>query len=478
MQRKILMVLLVWVCSVVHAVAQDRIALVIGNGGYQTVGKLPNPTRDAQLMADTLTASGFDVTLVSDGSYQAMRIAIGKFGARLREFGKDSVGLFYYAGHGVQSFGRNYLLPVDAALTNAADLGLVAIEADSVLQQMRSAGNSTNIVILDACRNNPFKAILDLGENGLAEMNAPPGTFLAYATGPGQTAVDGAGSNSPFSLALSIEIPKPGQTLEEVFKNVRRYVMQETASTQTPWDTSSLATDFSFVPVKARTPEEEAERQLWQAVVNANDPLQMSLFLKAYPNSPHAAEARTLLKAQLEAMLTPEPDAAADVAKTTEGPSAAEMAAFDAARVAATRAAYEDFIAQFPNSVLVEAANQEISSLPAVPEVAAPEKVAEKGLAISAEPPQDVEDPAAYDDVKVAFDTPLVVGSAELVGRTLDELISAGTPLYPPFEGLPEEVWKGQKCGSCHEWTKKILCDQATVLLGDSGETAARSLAI
>ncbi|MEO8243601.1 MAG: caspase family protein [bacterium] len=475
MRCKILVVFLLWLLGATQALAEARIALIIGNGDYHSVGKLPNPPNDAKLMAKTLSAIGFEVTLVSEGSFSDMRSAISAFGARLRESGKDTTGLFYYAGHGVQSFGRNYLLPVDATLTNAADISLVAIEADSVLQQMRSAGNTTNIVILDACRNNPFKKVLDLGDNGLAEMNAPAGTFLAYATGPGQTAADGTGSDSPFTLALASEIQKPGQSLEEVFKEVRRTVRKDTGNMQTPWDTSSLSADFFFVPVKALSSEEQAEQQLWDALATSNDPMQISLFLKAYPDSAHSGEARALLKTLLEAMVSPDPTPGKSTASPeTPAPSAEEMAAFDEARLAGTREAYEAFIKQFPASVLVEAANQEIVVLPKSEPVAS----ADKGLSVVPDVAVEPDDPAAYDNLSVAFDTPLVVGPAELVGHTLDELISEGTPLYPPFEGLPDEVWKGQKCTSCHQWTRDILCDQAKVLLGLSGETAQRSLAI
>lgn len=472
MQRKIWLILLLWLFGVTEAVAEARIALVIGNGDYQAVGKLPNPTNDATLMAETLGAIGFEVTLVTDGSYQDMRAAISGFGARLREGGKDAVGLFYYAGHGVQSFGRNYLLPTDASLTNAADLSLVAIEADSVLQQLRSAGNRTNIVILDACRNNPFKAVLDLDENGLAEMNAPPGTYLAYATGPGQTAVDGRGDHSPFTFALAREIPTPGRPLEEVFKEVRRYVVAETGTLQTPWDTSSLSVDFYFVPAKVMTPEEKAEDQLWQAVTTASDPMQVSLFLKAYPDSPHAPEARALLKTLLELLVAPETTPPTN--EPPPGPGTDELAAFDAAMAAASREAYEGFIAQYPASILVEAVNIELAALPPADPA---EPQIEKGLQISPSQPDAPMDPVLYEQAGITFSTPLTLGSPEIVGRTLEQLIAEGTPLYPPFAELPEEVWKGKKCTTCHEWNRAILCDQGKVMLLQDSAAAQHSLA-
>ncbi len=164
--------------------AEPRIALVIGNGAYEAVSPLTNPLNDAGLMARTLEELGFEVTLVGDADLGTMQGAISAFGRSLRDAGEEATGLFYYAGHGVQSFGRNYILPVDASLTDAADLSLVAIEAEAVLRQMASARNRTNIFILDACRNNPFPDSVGFGETGLAEMNAPAGTYIAYATSP------------------------------------------------------------------------------------------------------------------------------------------------------------------------------------------------------------------------------------------------------------------------------------------------------
>ncbi|WP_368075922.1 caspase domain-containing protein [Leisingera sp. NJS201] len=198
--------LMIWVRLMVLAVAaacwgatvlaEERLALVIGNSAYGSVSPLDNPVRDARLIAQTLEGLGFDVTLAADTRQIEMKRAIGQFGRKLRGAGDDATGLFYYAGHGVQSFGSNYLLPVDVALADAADLDLMAVEAQSVLRQMASARNRTNIVILDACRNNPFEAVADLNESGLAEMKAPTGTFLAYATAPGDVALDGPGKTA------------------------------------------------------------------------------------------------------------------------------------------------------------------------------------------------------------------------------------------------------------------------------------------
>lgn len=283
--------------------AEERIALLIGNSDYTAVSPLENAANDATLLAQSLEGVGFEVTLVTNTSQDDLKRSIAEFGRRLRSAGPDTVGLFYYAGHGVQSFGANYLLPVDALLTDAADLDLVAFEAASVLRQMASARIRTNIVILDACRNNPFEDILALNDNGLAEMNAPTGTFLAYATSPGAVALDGAGENSPFTAALAEAIKVEGLPIEQAFKRVRVQVLDETRGLQTPWDTSSLTQDFVFRPIKEPVTEEISEQQLWDSVRESRDPVQIMLFLRSNPGGVFAEDARALLVSAMSAEL-------------------------------------------------------------------------------------------------------------------------------------------------------------------------------
>lgn len=287
------------------ALAEPRIALVVGNGAYAAVNPLANPVNDAELMAKTLEGLGFSVTLVRDADKAAMARAVADFGSALRAGGPEATGLFYYAGHGVQSFQRNYLLPVDTALQNAADLDLVAVDAEAVLRQMASARNKTNIFILDACRNNPFRDLADLTDNGLAEMKAPTGTFIAYATAPGEVALDGADGHSPFTRALSGMMVSQGMPIEQLFKEVRVAVLAATGGAQTPWDTSSLTGDFTFA---AAVPSAD-EDHLWQTVKGSGDPVQIKLFLKAYPDTTRRAEAEALLEAVMPAPPEAAPDA-------------------------------------------------------------------------------------------------------------------------------------------------------------------------
>nr|MDQ4087884.1 caspase family protein [Pseudomonadota bacterium] len=223
-----------------------RIALVIGIGNYGTLGNLSNPANDARGLAEALRAIGFEVDLVVDADQRRMKDAISRLGERMARAGPGSTGLFYFAGHGVQSRGVNYLVPARAAIRREADLELEAVAADTVLLQMQEAGVSTNIVILDACRNMPLTRNFRSGGQGLAQMDAPNGSFIAYSTAPGSVAADGGGTNSPFASALLREIVQPGQPIEAVFRNVRRSVLQETEGQQTPWDSSSLIEPFFF----------------------------------------------------------------------------------------------------------------------------------------------------------------------------------------------------------------------------------------
>lgn len=224
-----------------------RIALVIGNEDYfGTLGELSNPVNDAVLIGATLRRLGFDVEILTDASQREMREAVRRFGDRLAVAGKDATGLFYYAGHGVQSQGVNYLIPVASEVDAESDLELEAIAADAVLAQMEESYVSTRIVILDACRNMPLRRRTRDGSRGLARMDTPNGSFLAYSTSPGNTAADGRGIHSPFAEALAEQMLVPDRPIEVTFREVRRKVVEATNGNQVPWDSSSLLETFSF----------------------------------------------------------------------------------------------------------------------------------------------------------------------------------------------------------------------------------------
>ena len=459
-----------WCASMFGALAEERIALIVGNGSYASVTALDNPVPDAELMAQVLTERGFTVTVLTDADQITLNRGIAQFGRDLRNAGEDATGLFYYAGHAVQSFGSNFLIPTDADLTDAADLSLVAVPAQAVLRQMFSANNATNIMILDACRNNPFEAIPDLNDNGLAEMKAPTGTLLSYSTAPGAVALDGTGENSPFTKALARSIPTAGVPIEQVFKNVRVEVIAETNGQQTPWETSSLTGDFFFEAAAELSAEELAEQQTWESIKFSSDPVPVLLFIRGYPNSVHIPEARALLARIIDSELEPAaaPTAPAVIEaepQVVEAPTPApapvspetfesEQAAILQAQSTGAGEDYQAYLDAYPNGTYAELARFELDILATKAATVETEQLA------SAAPIQE--------DKPLTFRSLLATGGDPVIGKTFEELI-LGSPAFPPFEGLPEELWKDQTCSNCHEWTQEALCTQGTTYLSNAG---------
>jgi formylglycine-generating enzyme required for sulfatase activity len=255
------------------ASAEKRVALVVGNGAYTNIPKLDNPANDARLMADTLRALGFSL---AGGGPQlnldetGFRRAVQAFGDALA--GAD-VALFYYAGHGVQVRGNNYLVPVGANPVKEADVDFQMLDTNVVLRQMESSGARLNLVILDACRNNPFggRGLRSSGA-GLAQMQAPQGTLISFATQPGNVAIDGTGRNSPYTQALADAIRKPGVDIFRTFNEVGLTVASATGGVQQPWvSLSPIKGDFYFVPKPAEpapkqaAPDAAAQRKLAEA---------------------------------------------------------------------------------------------------------------------------------------------------------------------------------------------------------------------
>lgn len=225
---------------------QKRLALVIGNSHYQYGGSLPNPVNDANAIAQALQSMGFEVLKYQDLTQKDMKMAINAFGQKLKGY---EVGLFYYAGHGIQSKGMNYMIPVEADLQTEAQIEFDCVAADRVLAYMDVAQIKVNVIIMDACRNNPFERSWNRSANGngLAIMNAPTGTLIAYATAPGRVASDGSGSNGLYTSALLNYLKDPRLTIEQVFKKVRTEVTEKSQGAQVPWETTSLTgDDFYF----------------------------------------------------------------------------------------------------------------------------------------------------------------------------------------------------------------------------------------
>ncbi|MCI0751562.1 MAG: caspase family protein, partial [Flammeovirgaceae bacterium] len=228
-----------------QVVAQEkRLALIVGNGNY-SAGALRNPLNDARAMDSTLRALGFETMVFENLNLGDFKKSIDEFGARLQGY---DIGLFYYAGHGIQLKGRNYLIPVEANLRIEQQIEYDCVAADRVLAFMEHAKTKVNLLILDACRNNPFERSWSRGTNsgGLAFMNAPSGSLIAYATSPGNVASDGTDENGLYTSVLLKHISTPNLTVEQVFKRVRSEVEERTGKSQIPWESTSLKGDFYF----------------------------------------------------------------------------------------------------------------------------------------------------------------------------------------------------------------------------------------
>jgi len=289
------------------AKADRRVAFVVGNGAYKNVAQLPNPPIDAKAMAAVLRNVGFEVV-------EGTNLTRDKMTERLLEFGKKAQGadvaVFFYAGHGIAISGTNYLLPVDADIKSEMDVKLgAAINIDLTLDQTMSDAK-VKLVFLDACRDNPFAAKIKSNsatrsvavQQGLAEMKSGEGTLIAFATGPGQTALDGQeGTNSPFTRALMAHITEPGVDIQAAMTEVRAQVNEETNRGQLPWGHTNLIGNVYLNPAAAPAPGAAAsgaapaavasnsggsdvELEFWRSVKESNKPEELNAYLTSYPN--------------------------------------------------------------------------------------------------------------------------------------------------------------------------------------------------
>jgi hypothetical protein len=297
---------------------EQRVALIIGNATYRD-SPLKNPANDATDMAATLEGLGFQVILRVNSNRRQMVEAVREFGNAIKRGG---VGFFYYSGHGIQSRGKNFLVPVDARIEGEADLEFETVDANMVLAQMDEAANRVNIVVLDACRDNPFSRSFRSSSRGLAQMDSAKGSFLAYATSPGSVASDGEGRNGTYTKHLLSSLLQPDTKLEEVFKRVRVEVANETGNRQIPWDSSSVLGDFYFrMPQRSATTAVTSnppaavdvyanERVFWESVKDSRNPEELNSYIAQYPNGTYAGLARARLKimqASIEAKTVPTP---------------------------------------------------------------------------------------------------------------------------------------------------------------------------
>ncbi len=318
-----------------------RVALVMGVGAYRAIPPLANPTNDARALAETLRRLGFDTDLVLDPDRGAMEQAVRRLGQRA--VGAEAA-LFFYAGHALEFGGRNWLLPVTTDVRNDRDLRFEALDLDSVLAQLESA--RVSIVLLDGCRDNPFRLRLASATRGIATapgltpVRAAVGTLIAFATAPGEVAEDGNGIHSPFTAALLRKIATPGLELRSMMAEVRREVREATGGRQVPWEHSALEGAFYFIPAAVTVPQaaappptpaplrdDRAEILFWESARAGNTPADYRAYLERFPNGTFAPLARARIAAMDAAvagllappLITPTPPAqpAATAARLT-----------------------------------------------------------------------------------------------------------------------------------------------------------------
>lgn len=294
------------------ASAAKRVALVIGNSDYEHIAPLKNPKNDAATMASALEKVGFEVTTVIDADTRKMKSAFLKFGRQLRK-GVDA-SVFYYAGHAVQYNGENYLIPTPAKILDKDELDFEAVNINSLMRLLNVARDSVNMVILDACRNNPFPESTRSTSRGLAPVSAPRGTYIAYSTAPGNVAYDGDGDNSEYTKALASAITEPGLEIAQVFRKVRRDVITATGEKQIPWESSSIVGNFYFQKAKPKvveppkpSPEVLASRA-WRDLRESKDKTELLAFFEAHKDTVFADLAKQRL-----ASLTPKKETAPQI---------------------------------------------------------------------------------------------------------------------------------------------------------------------
>ena len=336
------------------AAAENRIALVIGQSNYRAVVALPNPANDAKAVSQLLSEAGFEVLGAADLSQSEMREKLSDFAAQVAAKGPDTIALVFYAGHGLQIDGENFLVPVDVDPKREADIPLQAVRLNDILNTLTSVPSKMRIVLLDACRNNPFPAINQSAGHGLAIVDAKigaPGTFVSFSTSPGAAAEDGSGADSPYTSALLLAAKEPGLSIEDTFKRVRVSVNKATDGRQTPWDSSSLTDEFRFSPGQgAAAPEQPAARRTvdeWRSelqgkpvevahemIVAAGTDEAYEAFVALFTQPPFGQEAREWLDRRHK------------------------MVAWNNAVIANTSSAYRGFVAEYPDSDLAATARR------------------------------------------------------------------------------------------------------------------------
>jgi len=426
----------------VPAFAENRMALVIGQSAYKSVPALPNPGNDAKAMTQLLTDSGFEVSSASDLTQNEMRSAISDFAGKVAAKGPDTVALVFYAGHGIQVDGENFLIPTDIDPKREADIPMQAVRLNDVLNTLTSVPSRMRFLLLDACRNNPFAELKSSTGSGLAIVDAKvgaPGTFLSFSTSPGAVAEDGNGANSPYTTALLEAARQANIPIEETFKRVRVAVNKATDGRQTPWDSSSLTEDFKFIGAAAPGPKlaatkktaEEWKRDLRGKPVEAANEIVVAdgsdesyeAFADLYQGTLRGLQARDWLSRHRR------------------------MVAWNKAVLINTAAGYSAFLAQYPDSDLSITARRMIERLRYRPEfvaaVATPVQNASLTCPCGPQPAPQLQPTQK----KVDVTPPKRAGKSKKPVRESEEVVIVRRPPPPVVYGPPVSIGIGVGIG-------------------------------
>jgi hypothetical protein len=303
-------------------VKAPKLALVVGNGGYKDAPVLKNAPNDAKAIADSLKAAGFAVAMKLDTPRDELLKAIRDHVHAMEA--QKAVGLFYFAGHGVQLDWRNYMLPIDAVIDKVEDVARQSVDVARLMEGLAKAANPMNVIILDACRENPFGDVRKGGQKGLSQMDAPIRTLLAYATSPGNVASDGDGANGLYTEHLLREMKVPEAKIEDVFKRVRLGVRLKSNGAQVPWESTSLEDDYWFIPPKELKRQSDVEKErlfkaelaLWERIKDATDAAPLEAYLKERPSGFYSE----LVQLRLDRILASRGEKKAEIASQSGNP--------------------------------------------------------------------------------------------------------------------------------------------------------------
>lgn len=368
-----LLIVALWSGYALAQATEPRVALVIGNGAYRAAGvpKLANPANDARAMAQTLRELGFKVIELEDAELKAMQKAFVEFTQALP---RNGAALFYYAGHGIQLKGQNYLVPVDATVDTAAAIPFETFPMEVVTDQLNDAHARVALVILDACRDSPFGRGLRGLSGGLAAIDAARGTLIAYATAPGAVASDGDSEHGLYTAELLKSMKTAGVEVEQLLRRVRAAVEERSHGKQVPWESSSLIGEFYFVPPAppppAPTPPPQVQQSgpdkevvFWQSIKDSTNRADFEAYLTQYPKGAFVPLARNRLEALKLAKQEPPP--AANPAAPREGLDLqqTDLAYWESVKGSGNPADFEAYVQRFPTGAFVELARLKIAAL-------------------------------------------------------------------------------------------------------------------